>query len=464
MQHYFHPTILRSYDIRGIVGETLHEADAHAIGFGLGAIVREKGGCRVAVCRDGRLSSPQLAAALKDGLIAAGMSVFDIGAGPTPLLYFADRHLACDAAIQVTGSHNPPTHNGFKMVLGHAPFFGEEIQHLGSMMAAGVDGAAGGMAENIDLNAAYLDAITAAAGEITGLDGQTVIWDCGNGATGPLTEALTATLAGHHKVLFAEVDGTFPNHHPDPVDPETLDLLRAAVAEDHALMGIGFDGDGDRIGIIDSKGRQVPGDLLTAYLARGAISRNTDAAVIFDVKSSLAALDAVSRAGGRPSLWKTGHSHMKTRLKQTGAPLAGEMSGHIFIAENYFGFDDALFAALAILRETARSGETLAGFLDNLPPVHATPELRIPCPDEIKFDIVRQVIADVAGAPDDDQQDITDIDGVRVTGDLGWWLIRASNTGAELVARAEGRDETGRDELRNRIRTRLAAAGLNWQG
>ena len=210
MQHYFHPTILRAYDIRGIVGETLHEADAHAIGFGLGAIVRTSGGSRVAVCRDGRLSSPQLAAALKDGLIAAGMSVFDIGEGPTPLLYFADRHLACDAAIQVTGSHNPPTHNGFKMVLGHAPFFGEEIQHLGSMMAAGVDGAAGGTAENIDLNAAYLDAITAAAGEITGLDGQTVIWDCGNGATGPLTEALTANLAGHHKVLFAEVDGPFP--------------------------------------------------------------------------------------------------------------------------------------------------------------------------------------------------------------------------------------------------------------
>ena len=464
MQHHFHPTILRSYDIRGIVGETLHEADAHAIGFGLGAIVREKGGRRVAVCRDGRLSSPQLAAALKDGLIAAGMSVFDIGAGPTPLLYFADRHLACDAAIQVTGSHNPPTHNGFKMVLGHAPFFGEEIQHLGGMMAAGVDGAAGGMAENIDLNAAYLDAISAAAGEITGLDSETVIWDCGNGATGPLTEALTATLAGRHKVLFAEVDGTFPNHHPDPVDPETLDLLRAAVAGDHALMGIGFDGDGDRIGIIDSTGRQVPGDLLTAYLARGAIARNAGAAVIFDVKSSLAALDAVSRAGGIPSLWKTGHSHMKTRLKQTGAPLGGEMSGHIFIAEDYFGFDDALYAALAILRETARSGETLTGFLDNLPPVYATPELRIPCPDEIKFDLVRQVIADVADTPDGDQQDITDIDGVRVTGDLGWWLIRASNTGAELVARAEGRDEAGRDELRNRIRMRLAAAGLDWQG
>ena len=464
MQHHFHPTILRSYDIRGIVGETLHEADAHAIGFGLGAIVRSSGGSRVAVCRDGRLSSPALAAALKDGLIAAGMSVCDIGAGPTPLLYFADRHLACDAAIQVTGSHNPPTHNGFKMVLGHAPFFGEEIQHLGSMMAAGVDGATGGSAENIDLNAAYLDAITAAAGEITGLDGQTVIWDCGNGATGPLTEALTATLAGRHKVLFAEVDGTFPNHHPDPVDPETLDLLRAAVAGDHALMGIGFDGDGDRIGIIDSTGRQVPGDLLTAYLARGAIARNAGAAVIFDVKSSLAALDAVSRAGGIPSLWKTGHSHMKTRLKQTGAPLAGEMSGHIFIAEDYFGFDDALYAALAILRETARSGETLTGFLDNLPPVYATPELRIPCPDEIKFDLVRQVIADVAGTPDGDQQDITDIDGVRVTGDLGWWLIRASNTGAELVARAEGRDEAGRDELRNRIRMRLAAAGLDWQG
>ncbi|MGC6484205.1 MAG: phosphomannomutase/phosphoglucomutase [Candidatus Puniceispirillales bacterium] len=464
MQHQFHPTILRSYDIRGIVGETLHAADAYAIGFGLGGIVRENGGRRVAIGRDGRLSSPDLAAALKDGLIAAGMTVFDVGMGPTPLLYFADRHLDTDAAIQVTGSHNPPTHNGFKMVLGHAPFFGDAIQTLGQRMAAGIDAGDGGTAEDVDLHDAYLAAMTAAAGPLTGLAGKTIVWDCGNGATGPLTEALTNRLDGRHRVLFAEVDGRFPNHHPDPVDPETLDLLRQAVAADDAMLGIGFDGDGDRIGIIDSRGRQVPGDLLTAYLARGVIARNPGADVIFDIKSSIAALDAVRREGGRPSLWKTGHSHMKTRLKQTGAPIAGEMSGHIFIAENYFGFDDALYAALAVLSETARSGETLDAFIDSLPPVYATPELRIPCPDEEKFGIVEKVIADVTANPDPDHQDSADMDGVRITGDKGWWLIRASNTGAELVARAEGRDEAARDALKGRIRERLAAAGLDWQG
>lgn len=241
MQHQFHPTILRSYDIRGIVGETLHTADAYAIGFGLGGIVRENGGRRVAIGRDGRLSSPDLAAALKNGLIAAGMTVFDVGMGPTPLLYFADRHLDTDAAIQVTGSHNPPTHNGFKMVLGHAPFFGEAIQTLGQRMASGMGAGDGGIAEDVDLHDAYLATMTAAAGPLTGLADKTVVWDCGNGATGPLTEALTDRLDGHHRVLFAEVDGRFPNHHPDPVDPETLDLLRQAVAADAAMLGIGFD-------------------------------------------------------------------------------------------------------------------------------------------------------------------------------------------------------------------------------
>ena len=464
IQHNFHPTILRSYDIRGIVGETLHSVDAHAIGAGLGTLVRQSGGSRVAVGRDGRLSSPQLAEALIEGLIAAGMTVFDIGLGPTPLLYFADRHLNTDAAIQVTGSHNPPTHNGFKMVLNHAPFFGEAIKDLGLMLAAGVDAMDSGHIEQIDLNAEYLETIMTAAGDLSSLSDLTVIWDCGNGATGPLTEALTKKLPGSHHVLFAEVDGRFPNHHPDPVDPETLDLLRQAVEENNAFVGIGFDGDGDRIGIIDSTGRQVAGDLLTAYLARGVIARHQGCDVILDVKSSLAALDVVQRAGGKAQLWKTGHSHMKMRLKETSAPLAGEMSGHIFIADGYFGFDDALFAALAVLKEAARSGETLTEFMNQLPAVYATPELRIPCPDEEKFDIVQKVIADTLAYPDKDQLDIADMDGIRVTGQTGWWLIRASNTGAELVARAEGRDEASRDELKGRIQRRLSEAGLFWQG
>jgi len=463
MRHDFHPTILRSYDIRGIVGTTLSTDDARAIGLGFARFVADAGGSRVAVGRDGRLSSPDLAEGLIHGLVDGGMTVIDIGLGPTPMLYFADQHHQTDGAIQVTGSHNPPTHNGFKMVLGHKPFFGNDITELGRRLAAGVEAQPGGSVEQIEITDVYVRAMLEKSGQnLDILASETFIWDCGNGATGPIVTSLVQHLPGNHKVLFPEVDGTFPNHHPDPVDPETLGMLREAVAENNAMMGIGFDGDGDRIGLIDARGRQVPGDLLTAYLARGVIARNPGKDIIFDVKSSLAALDAVARTGGRPSLWKTGHSHMKMKLKETGAPLAGEMSGHLFIADNYFGFDDALFAALSILNEYARCHESITSFLDALPPVFATPELRIPCADEEKFDVVRRVIDDVAENPDADLTDIADMDGIRVSGELGWWLIRASNTGAELVARAEGRDETSRDQLKERIRSRLSKAGLEW--
>ena len=470
MRNHFHPTVLRSYDIRGIVGITLNAEDAHAIGLGFASFVAETGGNRVAVGRDGRLSSPDLAEALINGLVAGGMTVLDIGLGPTPMLYFADQHHQTDGAIQVTGSHNPPTHNGFKMVLGHKPFFGDDIAGLGQRLATGVETREGGSVERIEIADTYIDTMLEKSGigktgqDLNLLASQALIWDCGNGAAGPIVTSLVRHLPGAHHVLFPEVDGTFPNHHPDPVDPETLDLLREAATERGAMMGIGFDGDGDRIGLIDAKGRQVPGDLLTAYLARGVIARNPGADIIFDVKSSLAALDAVTAMGGRPSLWKTGHSHMKMRLKETEAPLAGEMSGHLFIADNYFGFDDALFAALCILKEYARCKESITSFLDNLPPVFATPELRIPCADEEKFDVVRRVIDDVVANPDQDITGSADMDGIRVTGELGWWLVRASNTGAELVARAEGRDENSRDQLKDRIRSRLSRAGLEWNG
>ncbi|HCD50296.1 MAG: phosphomannomutase [SAR116 cluster bacterium MED-G04] len=464
MRHDFHPTILRSYDIRGIVGETLGEPDAFAIGLGFASLIRRDGGQRVAVGRDGRLSSPMLAEALIKGLCAGGMTVLDAGLGPTPMLYFADHHLNTDGAIQVTGSHNPPSHNGFKMVMGHKPFFGEDIQELGRIMAAGVDEMPGGSTDGADIHDTWINYMQDQAGDLSMLADKTVIWDCGNGAAGPSVLALTDALAGNHQVLFPEIDGTFPNHHPDPVDPETLEFLRQRVAESGASLGIGFDGDGDRIGLIDCHGRQIPGDLLTAYLARRVLRKEPGAEVIFDVKSSLAALDAVAAMGGKPGLWKTGHSHMKIRLKETAAPIAGEMSGHIFISHGYLGFDDALFAALAVLREWAESGESIDAFIDSLPPVYATPELRIACPDEEKFQIVDRVIADVRANPDQDQQNLADMDGIRVTGDEGWWLIRASNTGAQLVARAEGRNEASRDMLKQRIRQRLAGAGLEWQG
>lgn len=468
IEHQFHPTILRAYDIRGIVGETLHERDAYMIGFGFAANLRKQGGRRVAIGRDGRLSSPQLAKALGDGLVAGGMDVVDIGEGPTPKLYFADIHLEMDGAIQVTGSHNPPSHNGFKMVVGHKPFFGGDITKLGQDMAEGVAPGIGGTIREEDVTSAYLEALLKPLTEdpqiAKGLEGLSFVWDCGNGAAGPTVLDVTSKLAGTHHVLFPEIDGTFPNHHPDPVDPETLDLLREAVAENNAVIGIGFDGDGDRIGLIDAKGRQVPGDLLTAYLARHSLRHQQGAAVIFDVKSSLAALDAVADMGGAPSLWKTGHSHMKMKLKETKAPLAGEMSGHIFIADGYYGFDDAIYAAIAVLREMVISGESITAFIDSLPDVYATPELRIACPEDIKFATVDRVIEDVKNNPDDDMTDIADMDGIRVTGRTGWWLIRASNTGAELVARAEGRDEESRYHLKARIQTRLKAAGLDWNG
>lgn len=468
IEHQFNPTILRAYDIRGIVGETLHERDAYMIGFGFAATLRGRGGRKVAMGRDGRLSSPQLAAALGKGLVDGGMTVIDIGEGPTPKLYFADLHYACDGAIQVTGSHNPPSHNGFKMVMGHKPFFGDDITKLGQAMAEGCAPGVGGSLTEDDVTAPYLDALLAPLHENPDMGAvladMNIVWDCGNGAAGPTVLDVTAQLPGTHHVLFPEVDGTFPNHHPDPVDPETLDLLRDAVASHNAVIGIGFDGDGDRIGLIDAKGRQVPGDLLTAYLARHSLRKTPAADVIFDVKSSLAALDAVRGMGGNPSLWKTGHSHMKIKLKETKAPLAGEMSGHIFIADGYYGFDDAIYAAIAVLREMVVSGETITDFIDSLPDVFATPELRIACPEDIKFETVDRVIADVSNNPDDDQTDIADMDGIRVTGQTGWWLIRASNTGAELVARAEGRNEADRDALKARIKQRLKAAGLDWEG
>lgn len=473
-RHRFHPNILREYDIRGIVGESLHGEDAYMIGLGFADLLRQSSSKdrkapekNVVVGRDGRLSSPELAQALIEGLIEGGVDVLDIGVGPTPKLYFADIMLKADGAIQVTGSHNPPSHNGFKMVLNHKPFFGDDIAQLGASVAKGVSTDSNGQHDRIDVQADYVKAMLEAAGDLSGLKDKTVIWDCGNGAAGGCVLEMTAQLAGQHHVMFAEIDGSFPNHHPDPAHPETLESLRQAVEQNQAIIGIGFDGDGDRIGVIDAKGRHVTGDLITAYLARRWLRQNPPKTeimpeIIFDVKASLAGLDVVSDMGGIPVLWKTGHSHMKMKLRQGHAPLAGEMSGHIFIAEGYFGFDDALFAGLSILQEMIASGETITDFIDNLPQYYATPELHIACDDEVKFDVVDKVIAGVNASPDEGTIAVNQIDGIRLTNELGWWLIRASNTDAKLVVRAEGRTALGRDELKNQISSRLAQAGVKW--
>ena len=461
IQHHFDPTILRAYDIRGIIDTTLTGDDAYAIGVGFANIIRARGGKTVVIGRDGRLSSPLLSEYLAKGLTDGGMTVTDIGTGPTPMLYFADHLTGADGAIQITGSHNPPQYNGFKMVLGHQPFFDDDIQALGKAMADGVEGADGGSYQRMDIATQYLDALLHYAGDLSAIDHMAFVWDCGNGAAGPMVERLTASLPGTHHVLFSDIDGTFPNHHPDPVDPETLHFLRQAVADHDAVIGIGFDGDGDRIGLIDGKGRQVAGDVLTAYLSGGVLRRYPGAEIIFDVKSSLVALNHVSAKGGRPQLWKTGHSHMKTRLKEISAPLAGEMSGHLFIADGWYGFDDALLAAVAVLKEMAETGLGITRFGDDLPAVFATPEMRIPCLESEKFGLVDAVASAAQTETSTKTNAVNTIDGIRVTNDDGWWLIRASNTGAELVARAEGKDEAALSRLQHMIFKRLEAAG--WQ-
>ena len=456
--HRFHPTILRAYDIRGILEDTLTTDDAFAIGLSFISMQKQRGlDNKVTVGRDGRLSSPTLAAALIDGLVAGGAQVSDIGCGPTPMLYFAAHELGSGGAIQVTGSHNPPTHNGFKMVMGGLSFFGADIEELGRVSAAGPDRADDGGVVSRAIEEAYVDRLAAGA-LATGLS---VIWDCGNGASGPATEKLVARLDGMHKVLFPEIDGTFPNHHPNPVDPQTLDLLRAEVTAAGSDLGIAFDGDGDRIGIIDGKGRQVPGDLLTAFLAKDVAARHPGAPILLDVKSSEAALRLIESAGAAAQIWMTGHSHMKKRMKELAAPLAGEMSGHIFIADDYLGFDDAIYAAVRVITQMVKGGRSVTEFMDSLPEQHATPELRIDCPDTVKFDSMEKIRAHVLSRHD--AADVNSIDGVRVRSRDGWWLIRASNTEAALVARAEAANRKALDRLLGDIETTLASASLDWE-
>lgn len=462
MKHHFHPTILRSYDIRGQVGTTLSVDDAYAVGAGFGQQIKSSSAGRIAVGRDGRLSSPELAAATIDGLKQAGCHVYDIGISPTPMLYFADRHLDCDGAIQVTGSHNPPDYNGFKLVRSHQSFFGEDIQVLGQACATGLCLAGKGSVEEISVFEDYIDRLR------QNIDFGTfsVVWDAGNGATGPAVEALIKPLPGSHKTLFTDIDGRFPNHHPNPVDPATLKFLKEQVQTAKADCGIGFDGDGDRIGVIDKKGRPLNGDLLTAFLALDILERHKGADIIFDVKSSSVALDLVRQAGGTPHLWRTGHSHMKKRLKELGAPLAGEMSGHVFIADDYYGFDDGLYTACRFLSRLSamaqRTGEGLADFIDQLPPSFATPECHISCPDEEKFAVIGKLSRQINERFPADQVNL--IDGVRITTPSGWGLIRASNTEPVLVVRAESRDK---DTLEHKIaflRILLNDVGVSWNG
>ncbi len=451
--HRFDPSILREYDIRGVVGETLSAADAHAIGRSFAAVLAEAGGRRAAVGYDGRLSSPELEAALVGGLTAGGIDVTRVGLGPTPMLYFAVNTLAVDGGIMVTGSHNPPNYNGFKLMLGRKSFFGADIARLGQIAAAGSFPEGSGTVSERTVFEPYVQRLVA---DYRGGRDLRVAWDAGNGATGDALKRLTELLPGHHIRLNDTIDGRFPAHHPDPTEPKNLVQLQETVAREKCDLGIAFDGDGDRIGVVDGKGRILWGDQLMVLLAREVIAERPGATIIADVKASQVLFDEIARMGGTPLMWRTGHSLIKSKMAELDAPLAGEMSGHIFYGDRYYGYDDALYAAVRLLGIVARSGESVAQMRDRLPAVVNTPELRFPCSEARKFAVIDEVRARLqrAGA------EMTDIDGVRVKTADGWWLLRASNTQDVLVARAEAKDEAGLARLKDLLSSELRASGM----
>ncbi|WCL55689.1 phosphoglucomutase/phosphomannomutase PgmG [Gimibacter soli] len=450
--HAFHPTVLREYDVRGIIDETLGADDARALGKAFGTKAVATGGKKIVVGYDGRVSSPALRDALVDGLRSTGVDVTDIGLGATPMTYYAMFELDADGCIMITGSHNPPNYNGFKMMMHKKPVFGEAIQELGAVAKAGDYATGKGGYEQVDVFDRYIDRL------MKDFEGAsfTVAWDPSNGSAGPAVAALAKRLPGKHYVINEEVDGTFPNHHADPTVEKNLEQLKALVREKGCDMGIAFDGDGDRIGAVDSEGRVVWGDQLLAILAGQLLKELPGAPIIADVKASQALYDRIAELGGQPVMWKTGHSLIKSKMVELSSPLAGEMSGHIFFKHKFYGHDDALYAAVRLLNAVADQGGSLKALKDGLPAAINTPELRFDCDDFRKFEVIKEVQKrlEAAGA------DMSTVDGVRVKTADGWWLLRASNTQAVLVARCEASSEAGLDRLKAELVAALTASGV----
>jgi len=452
MAHTFNPTILREYDIRGIVGDTLTEADAYALGRSYAALATNEGVRSVAVGRDGRTHSPALETALVEGLTEAGIDVVRIGLGPSPMLYYATHELGVGGGIQITGSHNPADYNGFKMLLNGRSIYGEEIQKLGRIAAAGEWNEGHGMATDQEVLDDYVARL------VRDFEGSAfrIGWDAGNGAAGPALEKLVRRLPGEHFTLYTDVDGRFPNHHPDPTVEKNLADLKQLVEREQLDFGIAFDGDGDRIGAVDGTGRVIWGDQLLMILAEPVLKEQPGATIIADVKASQTLFDRIAELGGQPLMWKTGHSLIKSKMKETGAPLAGEMSGHIFFKHRWYGFDDALYAALRLIEAVSASGKSLTELKTAMPKAVATPELRFQVDDVRKFAIIDEVRDRLAA----DGAKVDSTDGVRVSTPDGWWLLRASNTQDVLVARAEAKDEAGVERLIAQIDDQLAKSGV----
>ncbi len=462
-KHNFNNTILRSYDIRGIYEKTLTDKDAFMLGFFFGITVKEKNPEKkhplIVVGMDGRLSSPLLEEKLTEGLENSGCEIYRIGLGPTPMLYFASNYFKADGAIQVTGSHNPKNYNGFKIVLNQNSFFGEDIQKLSHFANKGYSETYDGFSKSVNIFENYINEIIKPLKNIEGqLHEKTIVWDCGNGASGPSVEMMTTKIPGKHIVLYSKVDGNFPNHHPDPTDESTLKIMVNKMKEVDAELGIAFDGDGDRIGVVDKQGRPIPGDFLTAFLVN-SITKNdkNNQTIILDIKSSYVAYEKIKSLGFKAEIGKTGHSNIKKRIKEIKSPLAGEMSGHIFFGDTYFGYDDALYAAIRLLTLTANNFE-LDKFISTLPETFVSPEIKVFCSDEIKFLTIDNISKKVFEKYDSNE--VITLDGLRVKNDNGWWLIRASNTEEALVVRFEGKSEKGKEELFLEVKNLMKNEGL----
>lgn len=455
MNYKFDPSIIRAYDIRGIFEQTLSGEDAYHIGLAFAAYLHKEGvGKTVSVARDGRLSSPQLSTKLLQGLVDGGLKVIDIGLVPTPTLYYAAYQDGVDAGIMITGSHNPANYNGFKMVVNKRPFYGAQLQQLETILGNYTPANRGGQVAKADYIDRYLEAILANVENKAKLK---VVWDPGNGAVGAVLKQLVARLGGDHIIINGEVDGTFPAHHPDPTIAKNLEQLIAKVKQEEADFGIAFDGDGDRLAAVDSEGNIISGERLLTIFAMDLAKRHKDQVIICDVKTSDSILSILSNLGLKPMLWKTGHSNIKIKMKEIGCQLAGEMSGHIFFAENYYGFDDAILGAVKLFNLIAQSGQSLRELNKIFPSTFTTPEVKVKVLESEKFAIIER-LREVLNSR---QQSFNDLDGVRVSTAKGWWLVRASNTENCLTIRVESTDQHNFEELKLDVKTLLVEIGVD---
>jgi phosphomannomutase/phosphoglucomutase len=445
------PLIFREYDVRGLVGKDLHPAAVVLLGRGYGTYAAGNGVLTVALGRDCRLSSPAFRDAFAEGLLSTGLRVIDVGVCPTPLLYFAIHHFGTEGGVMITGSHNPPEFNGFKLCVGTGTLYGEKIQEIRRIIEGGRFARGAGTLERREIVPAYGSYVAANLSIPRKLK---VVVDGGNGTAGAVAPDLFRRMGMEVVELFCEADGTFPNHFPDPTVPENLRFLAEKVREVGADVGVAYDGDADRIGAVDEKGNVIYGDYLLVLFAREILARKPGAVILSEVKASQNLYDDIARHGGRPVMWKAGHSLIKAKMKEEGAELAGEMSGHVFFRDRYLGFDDAIYASARLFEILAKERRPLSALLSDLPPVVSTPEIRVDCPDEIKFRVVERV-AEIVGPL---ARGVIGVDGIRALFDGGWGLVRASNTQPVLVLRFEGRDEAAVARIREVMEGAVAEA------